>query len=111
VEACPVDALSINGETEAVSVDKERCIGCGLCIDACPGKVPYLHPSENHAVICDLCGGDPRCVKACSEGKWNALRIIEKKENYTFKLYAKTPEEITKDLALQLYGEQGREMI
>ncbi|MFQ6094675.1 MAG: 4Fe-4S dicluster domain-containing protein [Candidatus Bathyarchaeia archaeon] len=113
VEACPVEALSIDKETEAVIVDKEKCTACGVCVDACPGKVPYIHPTENYAVICDLCGGKPRCVEVCTEGGWNALQILEKDEagSYTHKLYARTPDEVTKELAVQLYGEKGKEVV
>ena len=111
IEACPAGALSVNKETEAVVVDKEKCTACGLCIDACPGKVPYLHPGENYAVICDLCEGKPKCVEACTQGKWNALQTIEKDESHTYRLYARTPEEITKELAVQLYGEKGKEVM
>jgi Fe-S-cluster-containing hydrogenase component 2 len=116
VESCPVDALSVSKETEAVLVDKEKCTGCGICIDACPGKVPHLHPSENYAVICDLCGGEPQCVKVCKKGKWGALRIISKADekisgrDRAYKLYACTPEEIIRDLVINLYGEVGEEL-
>ena len=113
VEACPVEALSVDEETEAVIVDREKCTACGLCIDACPGKIPYIHPTEKYAVICDLCGGKPRCVEVCTEGGWNALQILQKDEagSYTYKLYARTPDEVTKELAIQLYGEKGEEVV
>jgi len=117
VESCPVDALSVSKETGAVLVDKEKCTGCGLCIDACPGKVPHIHPSEKYAVICDLCGGKPQCVKVCNKGKWEALRVISKADekisgrDRAYKLYARTPEEITRDLVINLYGEAGEELI
>ena len=106
VNACPVGALSTNRETGAVLVDREKCIACGRCIDACPGKIPYIHPRDNYAVICDLCDGDPKCVKVCSEGGWNALQLIRGFVGYSAKLYAKTPEEITKDLVRIIYGEE-----
>ena len=32
VEACPMDALSLNGN---IQVDEERCIGCGVCAYKC----------------------------------------------------------------------------
>ena len=66
---------------------------------------------SNYAVICDLCGGDPKCVKACTDGKWNALQIIEKDDSYNFVLYSRTPEEVTRELAIQLYGEKGKEVV
>jgi Fe-S-cluster-containing hydrogenase component 2 len=27
-----------------------------------------LHPQTGMALICDLCGGDPACVKRCATG-------------------------------------------
>ncbi len=110
VEACQVKALSIDSKTGAVLVDEEKCTGCGQCIDACPGRVPHMHPTENNILICDLCGGDPQCVKVCQEGKWNVLKTVPKR-NYAYKLYARTPEEITRDLAVKMYGELGEEFL
>jgi Fe-S-cluster-containing hydrogenase component 2 len=101
----------VSKETEAVLVDKEKCTACGQCIEVCPGKVPFIHPTENYAVICDLCGGEPKCVEACGEGGWNALQIDKKEESHTFKLYSKTPEEITRDVIVQLYGEEWKEEV
>lgn len=69
---CPANALVTNGETGVVELDKEKCIGCKLCIMACPfGNITFTHdyPSK-----CDLCEGDPTCVKAC---QWEALEFIE----------------------------------
>lgn len=108
VEACPTNALSINKETSAVEVDKEKCIACGKCIDACPGKVPHMHPTKKHIIICNLCNGDPECVKVCQEGRWNALWVAPRPSGslLSIKLYARTPQEITKDLARNIYGEE-----
>ena len=111
VESCPIEALSVDSKTGAVLVDKDKCTACGLCIEACPGKVPYIHPAEKYAVICDLCGGDPQCVKICREGGWDALKLIKKEENFTYRTYSRTPEEITRELAVQLYGETGKEVV
>ncbi len=112
VEACPVGALSTSRETGAVLVDKDKCIACGKCIDACPGKIPFIHPADNYAVICDLCGGDPECVKACSKGGWNALQLVRRwGGEHDMKLYAKTPEKITRDLVAKLYSEEMAESV
>ena len=111
VNACPVNALSVDKRTGAVIVDKERCTACGKCIEACPGKIPHIHPAENYAVICDLCGGDPKCVEACREGGWNALEIIRREDIPTLSLYAKTPEEITRNVIRKIYGEEWEGMV
>jgi Fe-S-cluster-containing hydrogenase component 2 len=111
VEACPVKAISIDEELERVVVDKEGCTGCGACIDACPGRIPHLHPTDNYALICDLCDGDPKCVKACEEGRWNCLYLVERESSSSYNLYAKRPEEVTRELAILFFGEKGREVI
>jgi len=110
VKSCPTEALSISRKTNAVLVDEEKCVACGNCIDACPGKVPHMHPTKNYILICDLCGGDPECVKVCREGGWNVLETVPRKD-FTYSLYARTPEEITRDLAVKLYGESGEEFL
>lgn len=106
VKACPFGALFINSETGAVNVDASKCNACGLCIKACPAKVPHMHPMKNHVIICDLCGGSPRCVEACTEGKWDALRVTLRKGDFSYKSLAKTPEELTREVAEKLYGEE-----
>ena len=80
-------------------------------IDACPGKIPFIHPAEDYAVICDLCDGEPKCVEACKRGRWDALEILEREDSHTFKLYARTPEELTRDTIVQLYGEEWKEEV
>ena len=106
VKACPTSALSVSKETGAVLVDEKACIACGKCIDSCPGRVPHMHPRERHIVICDLCGGDPQCAKVCQQGNWNALKTVERGDE-SYKLYARRPEDVTRDLAAKIYGKKG----
>jgi Fe-S-cluster-containing dehydrogenase component len=108
VEACPVDALSVHEETGAVQVDAEKCTACGACITACPGEVPHMHPETNKILICDLCGGDPECVKACS---YDCIRLATRSSSLNYDLYAIKPEEITNNLVINLYGEKGEEFV
>ena len=110
VEACPVKALSISKKTGAVLVNRKKCTACGICIDKCPGRIPHLHPTEKYVIICDLCKGDPKCVKVCREGEWNVLKKVPR-TNRAFKLYARKPEEITQDLATKFYGEKAEEFL
>ena len=65
---CNLDALSWDEKVGVVRVDAEKCNGCGLCIEACPQGAIFLDPVSGIVNICDLCGGDPQCVKWCAEG-------------------------------------------
>ncbi len=111
VKSCPVNSISVDDNTGAVLVDRATCTACGNCIEACPGRVPHLHPTDNYAVICNLCNGDPQCVKACQDGKWNVLWVAPRPPSGSYKLYARRPEDVTKDLATGLYGEFGRGLV
>jgi carbon-monoxide dehydrogenase iron sulfur subunit len=68
VAACPSDALYKDEGTGAVLLRADACIGCSACVDACPFGMATLHPQTGLALICDLCGGDPACVKRCATG-------------------------------------------
>ncbi|MGQ9680212.1 MAG: 4Fe-4S dicluster domain-containing protein [Candidatus Bathyarchaeia archaeon] len=111
VASCPVGALAVDEGTTAVLVDRGKCTGCGLCIKACPGSIPFLHPKDGKATICDLCNGDPECVKVCMNGQWNVLRKVPRDSDHSYKLYARRPEEITRSLLTIIYGEKGEELI
>ncbi|MEM2686099.1 MAG: 4Fe-4S dicluster domain-containing protein [Candidatus Bathyarchaeia archaeon] len=106
VSACPSKALSVNSRTGAVNVDVSKCSACGLCISVCPGSVPHMHPEKNHIVICDLCDGNPKCVEACQEGKWNALKIVSRVEDVSYKSFACSPQILTIEVAKKLLGEE-----
>ena len=49
----------------ALKVDPMKCTGCRVCIRKCPYASPSMYPGEKFVIICDLCGGNPRCVAAC----------------------------------------------
>ena len=68
VAACHSDALYRDEGTGAVLLRSDECIGCSACVDACPFGMAALHPRTGLALICDLCGGDPACVKRCATG-------------------------------------------
>lgn len=62
---CPTNAITRDEITKALIVNENLCIGCGLCVDACPIGSIKLHPNNHSAIKCDLCNGDPECVKKC----------------------------------------------
>lgn len=55
-----------------VEIDKETCIGCGACVNACPFEVPELDPEDdNNSEKCSFCahrvveGESTYCAEAC----------------------------------------------
>ena len=65
MNACPVNAIVIDGDSGAKVVIEELCVGCHLCTIACPFGTVYTLPQTDKASKCNLCGGDPACVTAC----------------------------------------------
>ncbi|MDJ0853854.1 MAG: 4Fe-4S dicluster domain-containing protein [Desulfobacterales bacterium] len=65
---CPVDAIDRDADTGAMVVDRDACVACGLCQRYCPTDMIGVDPELKKSVKCDLCGGRPRCVKACPTG-------------------------------------------
>ena len=77
---CPVEAIYVDQKTGARVIDTKTCTGCKLCIQACPQypNSPIIYdPERNICLKCDLCGGDPLCVKFCPEA---ALTFIKSKD-------------------------------
>jgi carbon-monoxide dehydrogenase iron sulfur subunit len=64
VPSCPTGALR-RSERGIIEVEEKRCIGCGWCIAACKFGAITLDPNKKVVSICDLCDGDPECVKFC----------------------------------------------
>ena len=46
--------------------DEDRCIGCRMCVVLCPYNA--ITSFDGEIIKCDLCGGDPVCVRYCSTG-------------------------------------------
>jgi carbon-monoxide dehydrogenase iron sulfur subunit len=70
VTACPRDALKQSEETGIITVDKDKCNGCGWCIEACDYGAMMLHPETKIVFACDLCkdkADGPQCVKWCPQ--------------------------------------------
>jgi Fe-S-cluster-containing dehydrogenase component len=66
LSACKRDALSWDEGISVVRVDRDKCNGCGLCIEACAYAAIQKDPVTKKVNICDLCNGDPQCVKWCT---------------------------------------------
>ncbi len=72
VEICPVEALFFRDDG-IVDFDKDRCIGCKSCMQACPYDALYIDPETSTAAKCNYCahrvdiGLEPACVNVCPE--------------------------------------------
>lgn len=72
VEICPTEALFVR-EDGIVDFDKDRCIGCKSCMQACPYDALYIDPETHTAAKCNYCahridvGLEPACVNVCPE--------------------------------------------
>jgi phenylglyoxylate dehydrogenase beta subunit len=70
---CPAGALTKNAGSGIIDWDETKCVDCLLCTVGCAYGGIVDNAVARHVVKCDLCGGDPACVKACGKG---ALKFI-----------------------------------
>ncbi len=72
VQICPVGAL-FRRDDGIVDFNRERCVGCKSCMQACPYDALYIDPNSGTAGKCNFCahridqGLNPSCVNACPE--------------------------------------------
>lgn len=70
VTACPTRALFVR-EDGIVDFDSANCIGCKMCMQACPYDAIYIDANTHTAAKCNFCahridaGLEPACVQVC----------------------------------------------
>ena len=70
VEVCPVTAL-FQRDDGIVDFDRDVCIGCKACMQACPYDALYIHADRNTAEKCNFCAHrveielEPPCATVC----------------------------------------------
>jgi carbon-monoxide dehydrogenase iron sulfur subunit len=78
---CPKEALSAGAGGE-ILLDSPLCDACQVCVDACPiGAVGFF---GDRPLICDLCGGETRCVAVCPT---QALSCMEGARDISLKAF------------------------
>ncbi len=65
MNVCPVKAISRDEELGRVFVDYDVCIGCRACVAVCPFGAMSFNIKDKQVFKCDLCDGDPQCVRFC----------------------------------------------
>ena len=81
IAACPENAISRDNDG-VVTIDHQKCTGCGECVKACPYGAVQM--AGGLAYSCDLCGGAPECVRVCTQG---GIRYAEADEEHVRKVY------------------------
>ncbi len=77
VLGCPAKALSRNEDLGRVEVDYNKCIGCRTCVSVCPFGAMHFVAQDRKVIKCDLCDGDPQCVRFCDV---EAIRFVDTRD-------------------------------
>ncbi|MBQ7515197.1 MAG: 4Fe-4S binding protein [Schwartzia sp.] len=75
-----------------VSIDEEKCTGCGLCADACHEDAIRMENGKARLIKDDYCDGLGDCLPACPAG---AISIIEREAAAYCKDSLREPSHIT----------------
>jgi electron transport complex protein RnfB len=90
--ATPLDpSCGAHAPLAVAVIDEARCIGCTLCIDACPLDAIIGAAKRMHAVLPSLCSGCELCVAPCpvdciaivpAQREWTAVEASAARERY-----------------------------
>ncbi len=79
ITICPTVAL-YKLDNGIVDLDRDRCIGCASCLQACPYDAIYIDPRSGTAAKCHFCAHrievdlSPACVSGCPE---QAIKVVD----------------------------------
>jgi len=72
---CPVGAI-YKDENGSVQIDSNVCVGCRMCLQACPFGMIDFNPATRKINKCDFCkdkGYEPQCALMCPT---EALKVV-----------------------------------
>jgi Fe-S-cluster-containing hydrogenase component 2 len=112
-KACPTEPKSITYDMKTMHmvINKETCVSCMACIDACNAKaVRFNEAVSDKPFVCDLCdtentgNRDPECIKNCPSSAisfrnigahhWHRRSIMEKADMLAQRIYPVTKESL-----------------
>lgn len=74
LKVCPTGNIVRDAQLDVVYMKGNRCIGCKLCVSACPFGMIVWDRERGVAMKCNMCierlreGRDPACVEGCPTG-------------------------------------------
>jgi anaerobic carbon-monoxide dehydrogenase iron sulfur subunit len=71
-QACKCPGAIYNDANGVLIIDQAKCNRCLDCVKACPFKAIQVAP-DGSVLKCDLCGGEPECVRNCPPRPENSL--------------------------------------
>ena len=67
---------------QRAKIDEQNCIGCTLCIQACPVEAIIGAAKQMHTVVSDICTGCALCIPPCPVECIDIQAIPIDKENW-----------------------------
>ena len=64
-EEVPKTASSATPAARVAFIDEQRCVGCAICLEACPVDAIVGAARQMHTVVASLCTGCELCLAPC----------------------------------------------
>ena len=84
-----------HSEKTVVTIDEQVCIGCTLCIQACPVDAILGAPKQMHTVIASECTGCDLCIPPCPVECIHVVTVKTTLHNWVWPLPETPPREVS----------------